>query len=170
MARIFVSHSSLDNDISAEIMAWLRSNGFDQTFLDIDKHAGIQPGTNWERTLYQQIDSAHAVILVLTPHWLESKWCFAEFTQARALGKSIFPVIVAPGGERFVAPDIQQLDLRSDRQGGLAQLARELTQIALDAQGGFAVGPAAAALSRAACRSRPRTPRSISAATTMCAG
>jgi WD40 repeat protein len=138
MARIFVSHSSLDNDISAEIMVWLRSNGFDQTFLDIDKHAGIQPGTNWERTLYQQIDSAHAVILVLTPHWLESKWCFAEFTQARALGKSIFPVIVAPGGERFIAPDIQQLDLRSDRQGGLAQLARELTQIALDAQGGFA--------------------------------
>lgn len=138
MARIFVSHSSLDNEISAEIMAWLRSNGFDQTFLDIDKHAGIQPGTNWERTLYQQIDGAHAVILVLTPHWLESKWCFAEFTQARALGKSIFPVIVAPGGERFVAPDIQQLDLRIDRQGGLAQLARELTQIALDAQGGFA--------------------------------
>ena len=118
-------------------MAWLRSNGFDQTFLDIDKHSGIQPGTNWERTLYQQIDSAHAVILVLTPHWLESKWCFAEFTQARALGKAIFPVIVAPGGERFVAPDIQQLDLRSDRQGGLSQLARELTQIALDAQGGF---------------------------------
>jgi WD40 repeat protein len=137
MARIFVSHSSLDNAISAEIMVWLRANGFDQTFLDIDKHAGIQPGTNWERTLYQQIDSAHAVILVLTPHWLESKWCFAEFTQARALGKSIFPVIVAPGGERFVAPDIQQLDLRADRQGGLAQLARELTQIALDAQGGF---------------------------------
>ena len=138
MARIFVSHSSRDNEISAEIMAWLRANGFDQTFLDIDKHAGIQPGTNWERTLYQQIDSAHAVILVLTPHWLESKWCFAEFTQARALGKAIFPVIVAPGGERFIAPDIQQLDLRSDRQGGLSQLARELTQIALDAQGGFA--------------------------------
>ena len=137
MARIFVSHSSRDNEISAEIMSWLRSAGFDQTFLDIDKHSGIQPGTNWERTLYQQIDGAHAVILVLTPHWLESKWCFAEFTQARALGKSIFPVIVAPGGERFVAPDIQQLDLRDDRQGGLAQLARELTQIALDAQGGF---------------------------------
>ncbi len=141
MARIFVSHSSLDNDIAAEIMAWLKANGFDQTFLDIDKHAGIQPGSNWERTLYQQIDSSHAVILVLTAHWLESKWCFAEFTQARALGKSIFPVIVAPGGERFVAPDIQQLDLRRDRAGGLAQLARELTQIALDAQGGFAWDP-----------------------------
>ena len=52
MARIFVSHSSRDNEISAEIMAWLRANGFDQTFLDIDKHSGIQPGTNWERTLY----------------------------------------------------------------------------------------------------------------------
>ena len=66
MARIFVSHSSQDNAIAANIMAWLRENGFDQTFLDIDKETGIQPGMNWERTLYQQIDSSQAVILILT--------------------------------------------------------------------------------------------------------
>ncbi|MCP4383687.1 MAG: TIR domain-containing protein [Hyphomicrobiales bacterium] len=137
MARIFVSHSNLDNAIATDIMGWLRASGFDETFLDIDKHTGIPPGTNWERTLYREIDSAHAVILILTSNWLESKWCFAEFTQARALGKAIFPVIVAPGGERFVAPDIQQLDLRQDREGGLEQLGRELTQLALDTQGGF---------------------------------
>jgi WD40 repeat protein len=55
----------------------------------------------------------------------------------RALGKAIFPIIVAPGGERFVAPDIQQLDLLRDREGGLQRLAGELTRLALDAQGGF---------------------------------
>ena len=47
-------------------------------------------------------------------------------------------MIEAPTGETLIAPDIQALDLRRDREGGLAQLARELTRIALDAQGGFA--------------------------------
>lgn len=137
MARIFVSHSSRDSAVAAEIKAWLSSQGFDNVFLDIDKHSGIPPGANWERKLYQEIDSSHAVILILTSNWLDSKWCFVEFAQARTLGKAIFPVIVAPGGEQFIAPDIQYLDLRSDRQGGLTRLAHELTEIALNTQGGF---------------------------------
>ena len=65
------------------------------------------------------------------------KWCFAEFTQARALGKPIFPIIEVPSDGTLISPDIQTLDLRSDRAGGLECLSRELTQIALDAQGGF---------------------------------
>jgi WD40 repeat protein len=137
MARIFISHSSRDNDVAAELKTWLAAHGFDGIFLDIDKHAGIPPGANWERELYRKIDSVQAVILVVTPNWHDSKWCFVEFAQARALGKAIFPVIVAPGGDRFIAPDIQQLDLQLDREGGLERLARELTRLALDAQGGF---------------------------------
>ena len=37
----------------------------------------------------------------------------------------------------MVSPDIQALDLLKDREGGLEQLSSQLTQIALDAQGGF---------------------------------
>jgi hypothetical protein len=37
----------------------------------------------------------------------------------------------------LISPDIQALDLRTDREGGLEQLSSQLTQIALDAQGGF---------------------------------
>jgi hypothetical protein len=37
----------------------------------------------------------------------------------------------------LISPDIQALDLCRDREGGLERLARQLTQIALDAQGGF---------------------------------
>jgi len=46
----------------------------------------------------------HAVILVLTPNWLNAKWCFAELQQARALGKVILPIICAPIGEHKVLP------------------------------------------------------------------
>lgn len=116
---------------------WLHDRGFDSLFLDFDKHAGIPPGADWEKTLYREIEQSEAVILVQTPNWLESKWCFAEFTQARALGKPIFPVIEAPTGDTMIAQDIQALDLRSDREGGLDRLASQLTHIALDAQGGF---------------------------------
>src|ERR1700730_12362992 len=142
MARIFDSHSSRDNEVAAEIKRWLEARGFDQVFLDIDKHAGIPVGSQWERELYRKISSSQAVILVVTSNWHDSKWCFVEFAQARALGKAIFPVIVAPGGERLVAPDIQQLDLRLDREGGLEHLAKELWTLAVNAQGGFEWDPA----------------------------
>lgn len=137
MARVFISHSSRDNEPAARMKAWLEQQGFDAPFLDFDKHAGIPPGAYWEKTLYREIERSEAVIIIQTPNWLESKWCFAEFTQARALGKAIFPVIETPGGETLIAPDIQALDLRADKAGGLERLSRQLTRIALDAQGGF---------------------------------
>jgi WD40 repeat protein len=135
---VFISHSSRDFEPAARIKVWLGEQGFEAPFLDFDKHAGIPPGADWEKTLYREIERSEAVIIIQTPNWLESKWCFAEFTQARALGKAIFPVIETPTGDTLISPDIQTLDLRSDRAGGLQRLSRQLTQIALDAQGGFA--------------------------------
>jgi TIR domain len=120
------------------LLAWLRDQGFAETFLDFDKHGGIPPGADWERTLYRELTRSEAVLLVLTKNWFDSKWCFAEFTQARALGKAIFPLVEAPSGEILVSPDIQHLDLIKDREGGLERLAVELTRIALNARGEFA--------------------------------
>jgi hypothetical protein len=138
LARVFISHSSKDEAQAAELMAWLTSNGFEQAFLDFDKHAGIAPGEDWERRLYRELERAQAMILILTSHWFESKWCFAEFTQGRALGKAIFALIEAPTGETsIVSSDIQHLDLTSNHDEGLKRLRRELEKVALDAQGGF---------------------------------
>jgi hypothetical protein len=117
--------------------AWLASEGFETAFLDKDKATGIPPGADWERTLYREVEQSQAVIIIQTPNWLASKWCFAEFTQARALGKAIFPAIVAPTSDTLISPDIQTLNLLSDRDGGLDRLKRELVRIALNAQGGF---------------------------------
>ena len=129
MSHIFISHSSRDAEQAARLLTCLHANGFVETFLDFDKHAGLAPGADWERTLYREIAGAEAVILILTKNWFDSKWCFAEFTQARALGKAIFPLIEEPTGETFVSRDIQHLDLVKDREGGLARLAAELTEV-----------------------------------------
>ena len=138
MARIFISHSSQDQKQAEDLKAWLASIGFEQAFLDFDKHTGIPPGADWERTLYREIERAQAVILILTKNWFNSKWCFAEFTQARALGKAIFALIESPTGETtVVSSDIQHVNLIKNRKDGLERLSRELTRVALNAQGGF---------------------------------
>jgi hypothetical protein len=144
MARIFLSHSSRDNAAAAEVKAWLDGQGFTAAFLDFDKHSGIAAGADWERTLYEQIQRCQALLILQTPNWSASRWCFAEFTQARALGKPIFQVVESDEAvaENPVASDLQRLDLRHDRPAGLEQLRRELERIALQDQGGFPWPPA----------------------------
>jgi hypothetical protein len=137
MARVFISHSSRDNEAAARMKTWLESQGFENAFLDKDKSTGIPPGADWEKTLYREVERSQAVVILQTPSWLASKWCFAEFTQARALGKTIFPVIETPSDGARISSDIQTLDLTGDREGELRRLSRELARIALDAQGGF---------------------------------
>ena len=71
MARVFISHSSRDKEPAARIMGWLHTRGFETPFLDFDKHAGIPPGADWEKTLYREIERSEAVIVIQTPNWLE---------------------------------------------------------------------------------------------------
>src|SRR5712664_1537237 len=96
MPAIFISHSSLDQQIANDVKTALDQFGFERVFLDFDKVTGLDAGENWEKRLYEELSRCHAVILVLTPNWLASKWCFAEMTQARALGKVILPIVCKP--------------------------------------------------------------------------
>lgn len=145
MARVFISHSNLDNQPAARLKDWLVSEGFEAPFLDFDKHAGIPPGAQWERVLYNEIARCQAFLILQTANWSSSKWCFAEFTQARALGKDVFQVIVDDQGASLdpIAPDIQRLDLRLDEAEGLQILKSELIQITEQNQGGFPWPPPA---------------------------
>jgi len=140
MSSVFLSHSSRDNASAGRMQAWLEQQGFEAPFLDFDKDVGIPPGADWEKTLYRKIELSQALLILQSANWSASKWCFAEFTQARALGKPIFQVIetadVDPGPT--IAPDLQVLDLRQQREAGLEQLKKQLANIALTAQGGFA--------------------------------
>ena len=97
-----------------------------------------------------ELSNADAVLLILTKNWFNSKWCFVEFAQARALGKAIYPLIESPATNSLVSPDIQHLDLIKDREGGLDRLLKGLTQIALNTRGGYEWDPKRPALPGAA--------------------
>jgi len=48
MSRIFISHSSADNEITREILERLEAAGFENVFLDHDTRKGITAGVDWE--------------------------------------------------------------------------------------------------------------------------
>jgi TIR domain len=73
-----------------------------------------------------------AVIALLTPSWLESRWCFAEVVQARERGKAIFLVKVKSCDASTVFADVQQTDLVSDPVDGYRRLKRGLLERGLD--------------------------------------
>ena len=96
MSRIFISHSSANNAAALALASWLDAQGWSDYFLDIDDNRGIAPGERWMAALAGAVDRCEAVIFLVSPAWRDSKFCFAEFYQAKNLGKRIFGVIVAP--------------------------------------------------------------------------
>lgn len=75
--------------------------------------------------------------MVLTPAWLESKWCSNELAIAREKGKAVFVARVKPCPGGPLIPAIQEVDLTSDWESGLAKLARGLKKHGLDPRGAF---------------------------------
>src|SRR5215470_7088904 len=132
MTAIFISHSSADNAAAAAMKAWLEAQGHTSLFLDFDPEAGITGGSGWEQTLYHQLRQCQAVIALLTPSWLASKWCFAELVQARERGKAIFPVKVQSCDAGGVFGDIQHIDLTAQPEEGYRRLKTGLLERGLD--------------------------------------
>lgn len=132
MSAIFISHSSEDNAAAETMRSWLRECGHTSYFLDFDRESGIRAGTNWEQELYQALRRCHAVIALITPNWLESKWCFAETIQAREKGKPIFFVTVESCTLPSFLRDSQGIDLTIDPESGYLRLALGLKEQGLD--------------------------------------
>ena len=96
MSRIFLSHSSHNDAEAKAIHAWLRSEGWDDIFLDLDPERGIKAGERWQNALRRASSVCELVIFLITPEWAASNWCRTEFLVAKQLNKRIFGVLVAP--------------------------------------------------------------------------
>jgi len=93
MARIFISHSSLDNFEAIAFRDWLVSEDWaaDDVFLDLH---GIGAGARWKEALAKANERCEAVLFLVSPHSLASKECYVEIRMAEDMGKVILPVIL----------------------------------------------------------------------------
>ncbi|GKS57010.1 hypothetical protein YTPLAS18_05370 [Nitrospira sp.] len=94
MAKIFLSHSSVDNASALALGRWLEENGWDDFFLDITPVRGLAPGERWQAALKAAADRCEAVLFLISSAWRDSRWCLAEFLLAKQLGKTIFGVVI----------------------------------------------------------------------------
>jgi WD40 repeat protein len=137
MTAIFISHRSSDNAVAQKLKRWLAAEGHEQLFLDFDPADGIPAGVDWEQRLYKELRRCQAVLIVLTPAWLDSKWCSNELAIAREKGKAVFVARMSPCPSGSLVPAIQEVDLTVDWNGGLEKLARGLKEHGLDPRDAF---------------------------------
>jgi WD40 repeat protein len=129
MAAIFISYAHSDAEIAKKIKTWLDSKQYEQVFLDVDPKSGIPIGDDWQQILYEKLSRCHVIILVLTPRWCESTWCFVELAYARALGKIILPVLFEPIKDQQVLPEIQAKILPDFKAGEIRDWNEALSDI-----------------------------------------
>ena len=96
MATIFISHSSRDAALSSVLVAWLKSAGFDDLFIDQDN---ISSGDKWTETLRRAKGACRVVLCLVTPNWLTSDECNGEFLAGWYAGKRIIPLFALGDGK-----------------------------------------------------------------------
>ena len=98
MSSLFISHASADAAAAGAAARRLEAWGYRSLFLDFDPDHGIAAGTDWEAQLYRHLKLSRAIVALVTDSFVASHWCFAEVVQARAMGKPVFPLKIAPVG------------------------------------------------------------------------
>lgn len=86
--RLFVSHTSAHKQLAGDLReAALR--------VDIDAfvaHTAIEPTTQWAEEIERALRTGDALVALLTPDLIESRWCDQEIGVCYALGTLIVPV------------------------------------------------------------------------------
>jgi len=148
MAAIFISYSRLDKEFAEQVKAWLAAQKYEQVFLDADPNTGIPVGDDWEQTLYANVSRCHVMILLLSPNWYASNWCFVELSFAKALGKRLIPIVYKPITDQpilahiqaKILPDFEAGDIR-DWNKALDDVAKRLQFITSQLARGFTFDP-----------------------------
>jgi hypothetical protein len=108
LSRLFISHSSKNDDWAIALKDWLVRQGWsgpDDIFLDLDPDRGIAAGEKWVRALEDAATRCEAVLFVVSEEWLASKWCGDEYQLVNRLNKKLFALLIGdvaldrlPGG------------------------------------------------------------------------
>ncbi|MDI1284603.1 MAG: SUMF1/EgtB/PvdO family nonheme iron enzyme [Reyranella sp.] len=109
MARIFLSHSSVNNAEAVALYGWLEREGWKgEIFLDLDPGRGIAAGERWERRLNEAASRCEAVLFLVSKAWIESPWCQRELMLAHRLNKQLFGVLIEDLAVADVSKDLAQ--------------------------------------------------------------
>lgn len=89
MLRIFVCYPRVDLMYCTQLLPYLAPY-----HVWYDLH--IKAGQDWWQEILKHIEWCDVFVLLVSPNTLSSKYCQEEYTIARAKGKRILPILIAP--------------------------------------------------------------------------
>ena len=133
MSSIFLSHSSKDNEIAGHVKVRLiKQWGHRSVFLDFDPEDGIPAGRDWEKELYAKLRECRAVIILCSHASMASRWCLAEITHAKALGKPVFPIKIDDVQIDLALTNVQVIDATAGWDAAYQRLKNGLAAAGLN--------------------------------------
>ena len=143
--HLFISYASQDRASFVENLATqLHERGYPVWVDNLSPdYEGIRAGQLWRESLANAVNRAAAVLLIITPDSIRSKWVNAEIQIAHQLQKPILPLVARPvnsAADRALLQgvklgdhaltDVQQLDFtQMGFAAGLTRLAAELEKL-----------------------------------------
>lgn len=86
--QVFLSYSNTDRPIASQLARALKERGV-STWWD----AEIRLGDRWEKSIEQALLDADAVVVLVTPQSVESRWVTMEWSGALANSRLVIPVV-----------------------------------------------------------------------------
>ena len=123
-SHLFISYSKKDAEFAFKLADDLSAQG---RKLWIDRQIG--GGERWRSSILEALRDAQAMIVILSPHSVESEWVMHEGSVASGLEKPIFPILMEPVTHLPVwMEELQFIDFANQPyETGFAQLVDALT-------------------------------------------
>ncbi len=90
--HIFLSYRSSQVDFALRLAVDLKNAGVNLWMDRLD----IVPGDDWLKSLQKAVNDCSAMITVLSPEYVKSKYCQRELARADRLERIVFPVLLFP--------------------------------------------------------------------------
>jgi HEAT repeat protein len=112
--NIFISYRTLEADFALRLAADLKNVGVRMWIDRLD----IKPGDDWRLRIEEAVNTCGAMITILSPDYVASRYCRRELDRADTMGVPIFPILLSTITDRdwpMEVQSIQYIDFRDWR-------------------------------------------------------
>jgi hypothetical protein len=89
MAELFISYAREDKEFVRRLHRALEAKGR-KVWIDLES---ILPSAEWRQEIFEAVEAADAIVLIMSPHSATSKVCSDELSHAIQNNKRIIPIL-----------------------------------------------------------------------------